>query len=178
MIFQNRPIGKEITIDIDSFFWYFVRPKEEEPEGEKPPITLYAIRERLERMVKIKGIPPVMAYYRRSSNDHAHVKLAFKEKITVLDAFMIRAWMFDDQTRLSLDLSRYLMTDSLHEMNRCFDEKATMDGVKQAGPWIPLKVGRDEYELWEDGLKDWQAYLIRWNAANPAEPKQTGLDLS
>jgi hypothetical protein len=51
---------------------------------------------------------------------------------------MIRAWMFDDQTRLALDMARYLKSNDLNEMNRCFDEKGDINGSKKAGPWIPI----------------------------------------
>jgi hypothetical protein len=75
--------------------------------------------------------------------------------------------MLDDQTRLSLDLARYLLTDSLHEMNRCFDEKATLDGTKKAGPWIPLDTDRDQYT--GSAREDWTEYLTRWTVKQPAQ---------
>jgi len=170
MIFNNQTIGKEVTIDLDTFFFYFVRPESEWPEGEKQGITLRSIRERIQRM-KPAVDRPMIAQYRRSSNDHVHVSLWFSDTdLTVLDGFMIRAWLFDDQTRLSLDLARYLITGSLHEMNRCFDEKATINGTKQAGPWIPLDMDRDRYNQYPHVKADWDRYLTRWKKANPQTP--------
>jgi hypothetical protein len=167
MIFKNQNIGHEVTVDLDTFFYFFVRPEREWPDGEKQGITLRSIRGRLDRMSTAVHEYPV-TYYRRSSNDHVHVRLHFENEITVLDAFMIRAWLFDDQTRLSLDLARYLSTGSLHEMNRCFDEKATINGVKQAGPWIPIHVSRDQYV--SDILDDWDQYLSRWTRGQGQRP--------
>ena len=161
MIFKNQNIGKEVTVDLDTFFYYFVRPESEWPEDEKQGVTLRTVKERLSRMFPSIQYEPVVARYRRSSNDHVHVKLQFLSDLSVLDAFMVRAWMLDDQTRLSLDLARYLLTGSLHEMNRCFDEKATVDGTKKAGPWISLQVERDQYT--GIALDDYREYLKRWN---------------
>jgi hypothetical protein len=165
MIFKNQNIGKEVTVDIDTYFYYFTRPESEWPEGEKQGITQKTIRERLARLQPMINYEPVITRYRRSSNDHVHVKMTFLSELTVLDAFMIRAWMLDDQTRLSLDLARYLLTGSLHEMNRCFDEKATVDGTKKAGPWISLMVKRDQYS----GIAHeyYREYLKRWNKQTP-----------
>jgi hypothetical protein len=164
MIFKNRSIGKQVTIDLDTYFYFFVRPLDEVPEGEKQGVTLNSVRERLQRM--ICRIPPGYAmnldvHYRRSSKDHVHVRIRFMQDLDVLDGFMIRAWMLDDQTRLELDLARYLLTDDLNEMNRCFDEKAEHDGIKKAGPWIPLTCDRDHFP--GDAFKDWNDYLPRWN---------------
>lgn len=163
MIFKNQGIGNTVTVDLDTYFFYFVRRKNEVPEDEKPGICLETVRERLKRMYPKIDNEPVIAHYRRSSNDHVHVKLEFLQELSVLDAFMIRAWMLDDQTRLSLDLARYLMTGSLHEMNRCFDEKATLDSTKKAGPWIMLNIGRDQYQHFPIIITDYNEYLSRWN---------------
>ena len=172
MIFKNRNIGNEVTIDLDTYFYYFVRPQSEIPPGEKQGITLFSVRERLNRLYPVirnqenvikNGPWGICAKYRRSSNDHAHVKLTFISDLTVLDAFMIRAFMLDDQTRLELDLARYLLTDDLHEMNRCFDEKATIDGIKKSGPWIPLDYDRDTFcDIVPEARDDWNEYLPRW----------------
>lgn len=160
MIFHNQPIGRDVTVDLDVFFYYFVNGE----IGDRIGTTLQTIRERIKRLtcaVNTHGAVIMRYYYRRSSNDHVHVKLTFSEDLTVLDAFMIRAWLFDDQTRLSLDLARYLITGSLHEMNRCFDEKATMrDVVKKAGPWIPLSLDVDQYQ--NEISEDWIKYLERF----------------
>jgi hypothetical protein len=172
MIFNNQSIGKEVTIDLDTFFFYFVRPADEVPDGEKQGMTLQTVRDRLKRLCSIIGHDPIVAQYRRSSNDHAHVRLQFVPDLSVLDGFMIRAFMLDDQTRLELDLARYLLTGSLHEMNRCFDEKATVDGTKHSGPWISLQVDRDQYA--RDALKDWSLYLPRWEIYKKNHPELFG----
>lgn len=161
MLFKNPHFSNEITVDIDSYFFYFVRPKSEQPSDEKQGITLDFIKQRLKIMNEILSEnAPRYVFYRRSSNDHAHVKLVFYDDVTVLDGFMIRAFLMDDQTRLSLDLARYLKTADLHEMNRCFDEKATVSGVKKSGPWIHISVDRENYA--GAILEDYTAYLPRW----------------
>lgn len=174
MIFKNRNIGKQVTIDLDTYFYFFVRPLEEVPEGEKQGITLNSVRERLKRLYS--RIPPgygmnIDVHYRRSSKDHVHVRIRFMQDLEVLDGFMIRAWMLDDQTRLELDMARYLLTDDLNEMNRCFDEKAEADGIKKAGPWIPLTCDRNHFP--GDAFKDWSDYLPRWERflQKQAQPK-------
>jgi hypothetical protein len=155
-LFPNQSVGKSVTVDIDVYFEYFIRRIEEIPLDEKPGILIGMIRDRFERLEKRLNTK-LSADYRRSSNGHVHLRIYFNQEITVLDAFMIRAWMLDDRQRLALDEARYLITGSLHEMNRCFDEKATMDGtVKRAGPWIPL--GHDKEQFTGDALADWQAY--------------------
>lgn len=168
MIFKNQGIGKEVTVDLDTFFYYFVLPPTLIPE-ERQGITLKTVRERLKRIGSVIGDEPIIAFYRRSSNDHVHVRLRFLQDLSVLDGFMIRAFMLDDQTRLELDLARYLISGSLHEMNRCFDEKATVDGTKKAGPWIPLQADRDQYA--NEALTDWKEYLTRWKG-KPAHQKE------
>lgn len=165
-IFQNPDFTNEITVDLDTFFYYFVRPKREQPPEEKQGITLDLIRARIDLMtVYTPELAPAAIYsilYRRSSKDHAHVKLKFRTPVSVLDGFMIRAWLLDDQTRLSLDLARYFKTRDLHEMNRCFDEKAAMSQIFEAGPWIDLFTDRDQYS--GEAKKDYQDYLERWKA--------------
>ena len=157
-IFKNRHFDTQaVTIDLDVFFYYFVRPLSECPDEERPGITIGTVRDRLSRLTDKIGSDLSSSEYRRSSRGNVHVRLRFAYPISVLDGFMIRAWMMDDQTRLSLDLARYLMTDDLHEMNRCFDEKAESDGVKRAGPWIPLDMNRDEFD--GEILMDWNKYI-------------------
>jgi hypothetical protein len=168
MIFQNQSIGPEVTVDLDTFFYYFIRPETEWPEGEKQGITLHSIRDRIGRMLPRLNHEPVLVHYRRSSNDHVHVRLRFLQDLSVLDGFMIRAWLFDDQTRLSLDLARYFITGSLHEMNRCFDEKATVNGVKTAGPWISIRTNRDDYAL--EIKEDYKKYLDRFVRQDKQSP--------
>jgi hypothetical protein len=157
-LFENRSVGKIITIDLDVFFWSFVRPLEEVPENDRPGLTLNAIRIRLARLEKRVGLV-IPASYRRSSGGHVHVRLSMPCEVSVLDAFLIRAWLFDDKTRLQLDEARYLMTGSLHEMNRCFDIKATVKGVNSSGPWIPLDVDRDQFT--GNVLEDYRDYLVK-----------------
>jgi len=163
MMFENGDIGNAVTVDLDTYFYYFVRPSEEVPTDERPGISLSLMQERINRMYEYTGYRPTVMEYRRSSNDHVHLRLVFENPVSVLDGFMIRAWMLDDQTRLSLDLARYLKTRSLHEMNRCFDEKATVDGIKRAGPWIPMGWSVAQYHRHSSLFDDWQAYLARWN---------------
>jgi hypothetical protein len=144
-LFENCSVGNQVTIDLDVFIEYFLWKQGEEPEEGKLGITIYVIRDRLIRLEKRLNIS-IPTKYRRSSNGHVHVRLFFPMEISVLDAFMARAWLFDDQTRLSKDLARYLITNDLNEMNRCFDEKGTINGAKKAGAWIPI----DEIQKYED----------------------------
>lgn len=167
-LFFNQPVGKEVTVDLDVWFWSFIRPYDEVPDGCKPGFTLTSIRKRLERLEDKVGLR-IKSYYRRSSNGHVHVKLVFKNEVAVLDAFMIRAWMLDDKQRLELDLARYLITSSLHEMNRCFDEKATdTGGIKQSGPWIDIDIDRKDFS--GEIREDWLQHLRQFKEmTNPEE---------
>lgn len=145
--FDNRSVGNMITVDLDVFFDDFVREQEEIPEKERPGFTRDSV---VLRMMRIEGIiqeEVVRAEYRRSSNGHVHFRAVLSRELSVLDAFIMRATFWDDQQRLALDMARYLFTGSLHEINRCFDEKATFEGVKVAGPWIPLHSGKSTWTL-------------------------------
>lgn len=138
-LFENCSVGSQVTIDLDVFFASYTRPLEDVPKDERVGLNINATRERLRSLEGMLGIE-IGAKYRRSSSGNVHVRLFFPGEVSVLDAFMIRAWMFDDQTRLALDMARYLKTGDLNEMNRCFDEKGTVNGVKKAGEWIPINV--------------------------------------
>lgn len=154
-LFNNRSVGNEVTIDLDEFYEIFLMDQEDvlfdvlKGHPVKPGATIHIMRDRLDRFMK-KAMVSARAVYRRSSNGHVHLRLIFAGEVSVLDAFMIRAWMFDDQTRLSKDLARYLMTGDLNEMNRTFDEKGKVENgeviVRQAGEWIPInKMDALEY---------------------------------
>jgi hypothetical protein len=136
--FDNRSVGSQVTIDLDVFFQYYIRSPQDVPENERIGLNIIATRERL-NFLKMKFGIKIEAKYRRSSSGNVHVRLFFPYEVSVLDAFMIRAWMMDDQTRLTLDMARYLKSNDLNEMNRCFDEKGTINGAKKAGPWIPIE---------------------------------------
>lgn len=137
-LFDNCSVGSQVTVDLDVFFQYYLLDNWITTDG-RSGMTIHITRRKLGSLSEILGIK-IPAKYRRSSNGNVHVRLFFHEEISVLDAFMIRAWMFDDQTRLSLDMARYLKTNDLNEMNRCFDEKGTVNGAKKAGEWIPIEV--------------------------------------
>jgi len=156
-LFENPPIGSFVTSDIDTFMDYFLMPDEEVPDGIKSGITIEHVRVRHHRIEQRLNLT-ITAFYRRSSNGHIHVRLMFPCEITVLDAFLLRSCLYDDMTRFQLDHARYLLTGSLHEMNRTFDEKYNAaDGqVRRAGPWIPLDIGRDD--LKGDALKDFMMF--------------------
>lgn len=155
-LFPNPFIGNYVTSDIDVYFEYFIRPLADCPDDERPGLNLEYVRE---QVVKIEAKIEQSLYveYRRSSSGNTHVRVTFPEQITVSDAFYIRANLFDDLTRLSLDMRRFSLWGSLHEIHKCFDEKATTKGgVKKAGPWIPLNKGRDE--LTGPAREDWEQY--------------------
>jgi hypothetical protein len=136
-LFDNRSVGSQVTIDLDVFFTNYIRSPDQVPPDERIGINLFTTRDRIKILEKRVGMR-IEAKYRRSSSGNVHVRLFFPCEVTVLDAFMIRAWMFDDQTRLALDMARYLKSNDLNEMNRCFDEKGDINGSKKAGPWIPI----------------------------------------
>lgn len=147
--FDNRSVGGEIKVDLDVYYEAFLLTDKDLQEhfgreAINPDSPVYVGLNRQEmiywrdRLVKERGITPIKTEYRRSSNGHIHLKLVMPQEVSVLDGFMLRAWFLDDKTRLELDLKRYLLTNDLNEMNRCFDEKANADGMKKCGPWIPL----------------------------------------
>jgi hypothetical protein len=165
-IFSNRSVGKQITVDLDVWWKYFFMREDQRLEllnGKLPAdveetmragITLYRSRDRLREIEQRIGLKTA-AFYRKSSNGHVHLRIDFPCELSVLDAFMIRARMMDDQTRLALDMCRYLMTDDLNEMNRCFDAKGKLTPmlqISEAGPWIPIEtdqpdISREQTEL-------------------------------
>lgn len=154
--FENRMVGSTATIDIDVFMDYFIRPIEEVPEGERPGLTIGVIRDKISMMYEKTNLNPT-CFYRRSSGGHIHIRLIFDMNLSVLDAFMIRAFLYDDKDRLTLDMSRYLITGSLHEMNRTFDEKATIHGgIARSGPWIPLSC--DRKDITGEALEDFKSF--------------------
>lgn len=129
-LFPNPHIGKCVCIDWDLYCRDFV------------DIAIpYAIS--LIQFVSDRTGLEIKAYYQESASGNVHVALKFNQNITALDAFLIRAWMGDDETRLRLDLARYMKSGSLHEMNRCFQDKIRIkDGqanLTSAGPWIRLE---------------------------------------
>lgn len=147
--FDNRSVGREIKIDLDVFYEaFFLTDKDlqehfgKEAQNPDSPVYIGINRDEmvywLNRLTNERGIRPERVEYRRSSNGHIHLKVVMREEISVLDGFMLRAWFLDDKTRLELDLKRYLLTNDLNEMNRCFDEKTNSEGTKRCGPWILL----------------------------------------
>ena len=141
-ILLNLEVGKYVCIDWDIFFKDF-------EQGAIPYTAslLRFARKRLKQLNHDQDIP-FTAYYQRSASDNVHLKLKFDIPLTILDAFLIRAWMGDDRTRLQLDAARYFRNGSLHEMNQCFDHKIKHDGqqfvVRAAGKWIRLDYENDK----------------------------------
>lgn len=150
-LFENRSVGREVKVDLDVYYEAFLLTDKDlkenfgDDETQDADSALYVGLNRaevlywLDRLKNERGIIPERAEYRRSSNGHIHLKVVMKNEISVLDGFMIRAWFLDDKTRLELDLKRYLLTNDLNEMNRCFDEKTNANGTRHSGPWIPLE---------------------------------------
>jgi hypothetical protein len=155
-LFKNQSVGNAVTVDIDVPLENFLRPKEECREGEKPGITIGLIRE---QVIKIEARidQPVVAQYRRSSKGHVHVRIIFENEITVLDALLLRAYLFDDTVRHSLDKRRYVEWENLYHMNRCFDDKIESGQIYSAGPWISLDDGRDQ--LTGNAKHDYDQYM-------------------
>ena len=155
-LFNNQSVGNSVTVDLDILFDEFVRELEEIPEKDRPGFTREAVISRIMMIENAIQQETNHSLYRRSSNGHVHLRLFFDQEISVLDAFLIRATLWDDRTRLALDEARYLLTGSLHEMNRCFDEKADGEGIKIAGPWISIHVGKHKWT--EEVRRDFEAF--------------------
>jgi len=154
-LFQNKIIGRFCTVDVDTWFEYFLRDQKDTPKDEKPGITLGLIREQIVKL-EAKLECPVNVVYRRSSKGHVHLRVTFPHDITILDAFLLRSCLFDDLVRQNLDERRYALWGSLDEMNKCFDSKADTEGIHKSGPWIPINKGRDD--LAGDAKADWLQY--------------------
>ncbi len=155
-LFDNPPFGNYVTVDLDFWFEYFIRPKSEVPEGELHGFTRYTIQERITELENVIQ-ESIYAEYRRSSSGNVHLRLIFPHRISVMDGFLIRSILFDDLTRNSLDMARYALWHSLNEIHKCFDRKGmAADSTKVAGPWIPMTKGRDDLE--GEAKDDWEKY--------------------
>jgi hypothetical protein len=142
---ENKFIGRCVCVDWDLYFNDFLNTAMDYTR-----ILVKKVEERTGREIE--------SFYQESANGNVHVALRFNQSVTVLDAFLIRAWMGDDETRLRLDLARYFKTGSLHEMNRCFQSKIKLKGgqasLSSAGPWIRL----DQKEL--PGISTQEAHAL------------------
>lgn len=119
-----------VYIDIDIAYSFFVYS------------THYAVLKR--KIKELRGrYGPLKAYIRSSSSGNVHVKLIFGGTITVLDGFLIRAFLKDDVYRLSLDMARYYHTSDLDEINRCFDVKIDTE-IKYAGEWEDIDFWKND----------------------------------
>lgn len=131
---SNVLIGKCVCIDWDIYYSDFLNMAKSHTLA-----LIYLVNERMGMKAEV--------HYQESASGNVHIRLRFPQKVTVLEAFLIRAWMADDETRLRLDLARYFKTGSLHEMNRCFQSKIKFKGgqatLKEAGPWIKFEEDRD-----------------------------------
>ena len=129
-IFLNQSVGNQICIDWDLYFSDFLKLAIPSTR-----ILVHEIRQKVGCEVKV--------WYQESSNGNVHLGLRFDRDISVLDAFMIRAYVADDPKRLRLDMARYMRTGSLYEMNRCFQAKIELRegqaSLLSAGPWIRLE---------------------------------------
>jgi hypothetical protein len=128
-IFRNQSVGNQICIDWDLYFSDFLK------------IAIPSTRTLIQEVEKHTGLKAI-AWYQESAKGNVHIGLRFNREISVLDAFMVRAFMADDSKRLRLDMARYMRTGSLYEMNRCFQHKIEVkEGqatLMDAGPWIWL----------------------------------------
>ena len=166
-LFPNPPLNPYIvkdkklwavTVDLDVWFEYFLRTKEETPTDQARGLTRDYIVDQLTLVEAALEKSVTGAYYRRSSKGHVHLLLTFSEEVTVFDGFILRACLYDDTMRLSLDMHRYGLHDSLEKLNKCFDEKSDNGKFYVSGPWIPLNKGRDDFR--GQALVDWNEY---WN---------------
>ena len=99
-----------------------------------------------------KGYVFKKVYIRKSANNHIHLRFdlylsdvyefILKNNIYyntiefIMDMFIFRALLKDDPYRISLDLQRYGLTNSLNEINRIFDRKTKNYETKRAGKWL------------------------------------------
>ena len=99
-----------------------------------------------------KGYVFKKVYIRKSANNHIHLRFdlylsdvyefILKNNIYyntiefIMDMFIFRALLKDDPYRISLDLQRYGLTNSLNEINRIFDRKTKDYKTKKAGKWL------------------------------------------
>jgi hypothetical protein len=161
----NLYAGQQLTIDLDVFFDDYIKNPEEFPVDSKdrPNITIHHTRRQLSELIRHMEISGIKGEYRRSSSGNVHVRLTFDQDIyvlTVLDSFLIRAWLADDLMRLRLDMMRYVSTRSLHEINRCFSEKCVGGVSHSAGPWIPLEYDITTMSHNEPAVIDYRAFMV------------------
>jgi len=155
-LIENKNVGREITVDLDVWYEYFLRDKKDCPEDERPGINIGYIREQI-ILLEAKLDRSIFVQYRRSSKGHVHIRLIFDHDIAVFDAFLLRSCLCDDLVRHYLDEKRYALWGSLHEMNKCFDTKSESGGkVYVSGPWIPLSKDREDFTGLEKS--DWEQY--------------------
>jgi len=132
-LFDNQSIGKCICVDWDLYYSDFLK------EGIPAAISLM----RYLKDVILSG-EEVRVYHQQSPGGNTHLAIKFDRPLSVLDGFMIRAWMGDDSQRLRLDMARYAKTGSLYEMNRCFQNKIKVTGGQgtlfNAGEWVGLDI--------------------------------------
>lgn len=136
-MFLNDVVGNDVTIDIDIYVTDWIQ------HG-----GYQATLRRLEDLAKF--IKELKAFYRESSSKNIHIRIQTKEKLTLLDSLLIRAYFGDDETRLMADMCRYFRSGKIDdlgkfasgdllEIGRCFDEKWKNGKKGKAGHWIPIQ---------------------------------------
>jgi hypothetical protein len=160
----NKNAGYQVTIDLDVFFDDFLKnpvdiPSDVWPIHERPNITVYHIRDDL-KVIQERFQQDIKTEYRRSSSGNVHVRLTFQKEITILEGFLVRAWLADDLKRMRLDMKRYFSSESLLDMNRTFDQKCVGGVSHAAGPWIPLNVNITDLPQDAPAFVDYRAFSI------------------
>ena len=84
--------------------------------------------------------PGRKAWIRRSASGNVHIKIESDREFTLFESFCIRAYLGDDSSRISHDLSRLYQFSDLGMIGRLFDEKMTDRLLKKAGDWEVLEV--------------------------------------
>lgn len=88
---------------------------------------------------KVKRVPWAIATeIRPSSNGNVHLRLTMAADIGLLDSLCIRAYLGDDEKRISADLRRYFYERNEGKTGRLFDEKYEADKLRVSGAWRPL----------------------------------------
>jgi hypothetical protein len=84
--------------------------------------------------------PGTKAWTRRSANGNTHVRVEIEQPITLFESLMIRAYLFDDGSRIVKDLYRYWEFRDIGNTGRLFDAKLVNGALKKAGDWEVLTI--------------------------------------
>ena len=84
--------------------------------------------------------PGTRSWTRSSANGRTHVRVEIEQPITLFESLMIRAYLYDDGSRIVKDLYRYWEFRDIGNTGRLFDEKLVNGLLKKAGDWQVLEL--------------------------------------